>query len=376
MRGIKIVFLAIVGVLLVLPGLQMFFPLVRIASLEEYRRLTPFPDLSKLFNEEHARLAPSINKWFDDNVGFRGLLTRISNQVDYSIFGYSRNVLIGWHGRFYEPIWTMYQVDQEREGEKLQEKLRTKIVAIANYLARRNIKLVVVSIPLSASLYPQYLPASAPRIPHPSQMEKFGTFLKGQSDIIYVDGMDTLSPHTAEDLFFKTDPHYNPVGGYLMARAVVHAIAMAEGRESDPWERQIHFVPFVGWSGAFSRFLAVFNPPVETFIGNDAPSSFDEKHPPPGQSLVVGVPPFEAIYHNDPRLPDRLPPMLLYGNSFSDWWESLGLYECFSAVYRVRGKGDDIAQTLRAIPPGTRYLVFQYLAPYLDAFTYATLPSD
>jgi hypothetical protein len=248
-RITKVAFITVMSVLLVLPGVQMVVPFVHVPILQEYRRLAPFPDLSKIINEKSARLAPSINKWFDDNMGFRPILTRVNNQIDYSLFGYSRIALIGRNGWFYEPIWISDLVAQERQGEQLQREVQQRVVAIAEYLARRNIRLVVVSVPLSSTLYPGFLPSGAPKIPQPSQFEKFTSFLKTRNDLLYVDGMDVLSPYKDMQLFFKTDHHYNPCGAYLIARALVRTIGAAESRANDPWEHDADFDLREDWSG-------------------------------------------------------------------------------------------------------------------------------
>jgi SGNH hydrolase-like domain, acetyltransferase AlgX len=376
MRATKIIFLAAMGALLVLPGAQMIFRFFDIPLLQEYRRLTPFPDLTKTFTEMHGRLSKPINEWFDDNVGFRPLLTRINNQIDYSLFDYSRNVIVGKDGWFFDKGWLLHQVEHERQGDELQKKVEDRIVEIAQYLARRNMKLVVVTIPLSETVYPEFLPASAPLVPHPSRFDKFNAFLKSRSDLLVVDGLDVLLPQKSERLFFKTDIHYNPRGAYLIAEAVVKTISAADGR-NDPWRQEMRFSPVHNWhDGMYRRFLSILaNPPVEDYLGNDDETSFDEKHPPRGQTFEAGTLPFETVYHNDPSRPDRLPAIVLFGNSFSDWFVGLGMYENFKAVYRARGIGSELGETMRQAPDDARYFVFQLTEPFYDSLTGAEIPA-
>jgi hypothetical protein len=375
MRITKFAFVAVMSVLLALPAAQMIHPFVDIPSLSENRTLTPFPDLMGVIRHEHARLAPRINKWFDDHMGFRPLLTRISNQIDYSVFGVSQNVVVGQKGWFYQPSWLFDQVYQERGGDRLQQQARTKIVKLATYLAKRNIKLVVVSVPLSSTLYPEFLPAGAPRIPRPSQFDKFTEFLKGRQDLLYVDGLDALTPHKSMGVFFTTDHHYNQCGGYFIARALIRTVAASEGRD-DPWDRDVHFTTYPGFSGAFVRFLSTFVTPQETFCGLEQESSVDYKNLPAGQSLVEATPPFEYVYRNDDSRKDKLPPTVFFGSSFLDWLPTVGVLEYFSRIYRFRSDGAGIDRALDAMPADTRYFVLLFIQPYFRNLTKLEVPGD
>lgn len=373
MRAIKLIFLAVMGTLLVLPAAEMIFPFIKLVPLQENRRLTQLPSLLKLMGEGRARLAPWINGWFDDNMGFRPLLTRINNQIDYSIFDYSRNVLVGKNGWLFETGWVDEPVKLERQGDQLQQQLADKIIELTQYLAARNIKLVVVSVPYSSTVYPEALPAAAPRIPKPSQFDKFTAFLKTRKDLLYVDGMDALIPHKDERIFYMTDVHYDPFGGYQVARAFVRAIAVSEGR-SDPWTADMPFTTVTGWDGGvLAHFLSVFKTPVEPpYPGNGA--GFDPKNPSEGGSFVSGPQPFEFVYRNKPGL-DRLPPIMVVANSFVDWWLAVGAWENFSAVYRIRATPNDVGYFLKDIPPDTRYFLLLILEPQMGYLTSAQIPS-
>lgn len=377
MRTVKIAFVAIMGVLLALPGMQMIRPFVDIPVLEEYRRLAPFPDAGLLFSGHHATRSNALNAWFNDNMGFRPLLTRLNNQLDYSVFGYSRRLLIGKDGWFFDNEWIENQLKQERSGEPLQRRLQEKVAMISCYLAARNVKLVMVSIPASWTVYPEFLPADAPKLRRPTPLETFSSFLKTRTDLLYVDGMDILLPESPRGLYLKTDHHFNAIGAYLLARALVRKIAESEGRTVDPWDREPRFVPIRNWNGNLARFLSVFDSPVETNYAVDPADAYDQKHPPAGQSFTAGPPPFEFTYRNDGPRHDKLPAIVLFGNSFSDFFVEPGMYEFFRAAYRARGVGQqEIEPALRSTPGDARYFVFQFAEPFLDALTYAKIPRD
>ena len=146
MKPIKLSFVvAIVGLVLftIVQSLTAFPP---IAPLKEYRRPAAPPDVTATLVHGDGRLAASINAWFDDFIGLRPLLTRFANQVAYSVFGYSRKVLIGKDGWLFERQTFDALVSHERLMQDL-ELDRQKLDALAAYLHRRNIKLIVISTP-------------------------------------------------------------------------------------------------------------------------------------------------------------------------------------------------------------------------------------
>jgi hypothetical protein len=85
--------------------------------------------------------------------------------------------------------------------------------------------------------------------------------------------------------------------------------------------------------------------------------------------------PFEAIFHNRTNH-SALPSTVLFGSSFLDRYLLVGAYSYFKDIYRVRGTSNQIGQALRAIPPGTRYFVFEFYEPHLPALRQAQIPGD
>ena len=61
----------------------------------------------------------------------------------------------------------------------------------------------------------------------------------------------------------------------------------------------------------------------------------------------------------------RLPGMVLFGNSFSDFYWALGLQRYFCFIRRARTPMSRFAAFFAAMPEGTRYFIFQYYLPFL-----------
>jgi hypothetical protein len=86
---------------------------------------------------------------------------------------------------------------------------------------------------------------------------------------------------------------------------------------------------------------------------------------------------FETIYRTqEPLRQSKLPPLVLYGNSFVDPYIESGMYFQFAEVYRVRSNGIPVEAMLLHIPPSTRYVVVQFLEAYLGEFLGYRIPSE
>ena len=378
MRMIKLSFvIAIVGfVLLTIAQSVTSFPPV--TPLKEYRRPAPAPDVVATWVRGDGRLSAGINAWFDDRIGLRPFLTRFANEVAYSVFGYSRKVLIGKDGWLFERSTSDGLVSLERliQGLELD---RQKLDALAAYLQRRDIKLIVISTPAKEAAVSGRLPAEAPRLPANRRFEKLRELLKAGDGKrwLYVDSQDVLEKaHVgASEAFRRTDLHLTSEADELIARALLDRIAEAEGM-SWRWQPQFTYVPEGYDTGSALRYLSVFTDVSErtTWLRHDLRYLSDR--PRPGEVVVNPPPePFEFVLHNK-GADARLPPTLLYGSSFLDLFLVYGVYSNFKDVYRVREGAGKLEPTLRAIPPGTRYFVYQFWEMHSTVLRDATIPPD
>jgi hypothetical protein len=373
MRAAKTAFLAVFFLLLLLPLLQMAVPLVRIQPLEEKRRLATFPDIVDKYRHGDGRIAAAINQWFDDRVGFRPLLVRTKHQIDYSLFRYSDKVYIGRQGWLFDRELSEREVQSEREGEPQLAQVEDRFVALARYLAERQIRLVLVSNPMKETLDAQYLPPDAPHVAPDTMFQRTRAFLKSRNDWIYVDGQDSF-PGCGDTPFSHHDIHMFSQGPYCLARIVVDRIAAAEHRPS-PWDESFTFLPYPNFrGGGLVDFLAIFSHPAETAY---VPSKqYDPDHPPPEGYFETDLPPgYRWIYHTrEPYREGKLPAAFLFGNSFSDFYTSAGMFRYFTDESSVRDSGTNLTDILKHLPPQTRYFIYQFYEPFLAGIASTPIP--
>jgi hypothetical protein len=376
MKAIKLIFVVAIGGLVLLTIAQSLTSFPPVAPLKEYRRPAPAPDVVATWVRGDGRLATGINAWFDDRIGLRPLLTRFANEVAYSVFGYSRKVLIGKEGWLFERATSDALVSHERLVQGL-ELDRQKLDALAAYLNRRDIKLIVISTPAKEATVTGPLPVDAPRLPTERRFEKLRELLRtgDRRRWLYIDSQDVLEKaHVgAGEAYHRTDLHMTAEATELIARALLDRIAEAEGM-TWRWEPGMAYIPDTFDTGSAQRYLSVFTDVSEHATAIKHEVRYSPDRPLPGEVVVNPPPePFEFVLHNE-SANARLPPTVLYGSSFLDLFLVFGAYSNFKDVYRVRHGTGKLEPTLRAIPPGTRYFVYQFWELHSTVLRDATIP--
>jgi hypothetical protein len=221
----------------------------------------------------------------------------------------------------------------EARGDVWQQAIRAPFERLARYLSKRGVRLVIVSNPEKASVYPDLLPRDAPRLTGATQFNALRSFLAAGRDWIYVDGQDEMKRCGSYRLFYLTDVHSTTPAIYCLAKQIASRIAAAEGRTGDVW------IPSSAYeegmiSGVLANFLAVLSDPVEQI--DAAVSPYLPGQPVPDRRFDATPPaPFETIYRaDDATRRHKLPPLVLYGNSFVDPYL---LLDSISSLQRFTG---------------------------------------
>ncbi len=369
-QAIVCVFVAMVT----FPLVQMIYPIVRISPIEENRTLAPAPDFLKIIISGDGRVAPDLNRWFDDQIGFRSFFIRLRNQIDYWLFGHSDRLYIGKDGTLFHRDNVDAIVAYERGGEAWQQAVQAKFAALAQYLRRREIRLVIVSNPAKETAAAELLPPEAPRLSTDTQLHKLRRFLAASPEWIYVNGQDFIGKCGDDPPFYRTDTHSTMPVGYCIAKEVVSRIAVAEGHLASFWNPSFTYYRINRFSGNLARLMAVLIKPTE-LIEFPHTAYHSGMAIPEGKFSADPDGFFETVYRTHESLRgNKLPPMVLYGNSFAASYLLAGLYFQFAEVYSVRSNNIPIEAALRKLPPSTSYMVFQFYEPYLGDFLQYQIP--
>ena len=167
-----------------------------------------------------------IEKWINDNIGFRTNMLGIKGYIEYNILHKSptNTVILGKDGfMFYTPG---YNVDIAKNTYPLTDDIIKKtiknLIIIKDVLNNKNIKFVFTIAPSKVSIYPEYLNiGNYSRTTTP--IDIFSNSLKNKVEFInFKDALyDEKNNKFNQLLYFKTDTHWNDFGAYIAYKKII-----------------------------------------------------------------------------------------------------------------------------------------------------------
>ena len=363
----KLVWIFWLMFLLWLPILQMGTGFPNLPKLDENRKLTSPPALQS-WSEINKYTRDSV-KWFDDNFGFRDFLIRAKTQFDYSIFNMSDKVHVGRDGwLFYRSVMDVGKPNIEIILRKDADEIIAGTQSIANTLATKNIKLIVMIAPMKDQFYSVYLPNTVKKLDKPTQVDQIQDRFRSMKEIIFLDSTAILREVAKKrNVFHRTDFHWNDPAAYEVARILVNEIGKLESKEISPWIKDVE-IEEKTFSGGEATFMPIFYPPKE--IGLFVKPNWFE---PPNKYAEKKVP-FEWIYENTNPTNKELESMVVIGDSFFDGMLRSGICTYFKKVYRAHWNNTSLKELLNNLPEDTRYLFIEFIE--LSNGAYAGLASE
>jgi alginate O-acetyltransferase complex protein AlgJ len=375
-RCLSFAFLGFAALCLVVPLLQTLYPVFGtvVAPLEERRALSPFPPL-RFLTGTNGDFAAGLNNWFDDRVGFRDLFIRAKNQIDYTVFHTSKKVWIGSDGWLFD----RYPAGLDLDDAQLAI-LEKGFMTLAHQLGDRDIHLIVVGYPDKSALYPEMAPARMPLLwTSRSNYGRLRQFLAGRSEFAFIDAEEIMKREKAlspEFLYQKMDMHVTEVAQIAVVKEIVGQAAQEENRPDVRWDEKLKLMHQQINGGSQARFMALLTPPVAEepyYVGAYTIGATEpDGHwniPEPGvfERADAGIGrPFDWEFLSLTKLcAARLPGMVLFGNSFSDFYWALGLQRYFCFIRRARDPVSRFKLFYDTMPTGTKYFIFEYYEPWL-----------
>jgi len=369
-------FLAAMAATLLLPFVvTLWHPRFQLASpVDEHRTPATFPAPSLLLHGDSA-FASELNAWFDDRFGLRDLFIRLKNQIDYSVFDTSRKVYLGSDGWLFDRARTDDRFDLERLNERDFSIVEASFRRLAAMLAERGVHLVLVGYPDKAMIYPEHLPADAPRLPHGGNLDRLRASFARDPSITFIDVEKLLLPlKSGPPLFYRTDLHPTLRATVEVVREIVGRIATAERRPEIAWRENLQWRPVRYTQGGEARFLALLRPLDEEVSTATATDTVGDSEP-DGRWVLdqrqvdysFGPSPiFRWEFESAPsQCAGRLPGAMLWGNSFSDTYESVRLPHYFCFMRRAKTPIERLPRFIADMPAGTKYFIFQFVDTYL-----------
>jgi hypothetical protein len=359
-KAIKATAISLFALIILGPFLQERLHPFKYKSLTENRLMKPRPtDWPTLF-ESGMSFAKRYEEYFNDNYGLRDLLIRTKNQLDYLLFHKAEEVVVGpdnW--LFYKSVVEHEEIDIERTPPQDWERMFACLLNLNRVLAARGMTLVIMPCPMKNSIYPEMLPASAPRRPKPTGLERYRKFLMDHPEIVMVDTVPLLMKlKESFQVYHKTDFHWTDPAGAHMAKALVNKLGNLSGM-GDLWNLPIKIKIEKISAGGENDSMGLLWPIREDSLNLESFWSAEGVG-----EYVEGHNANEWTYHTKSGDHDRLLPCtVMFGDSYGDAFLRAGFLSYFSEFHKFYNW--EFPKKYASIPKGTRYVILQHIEPFL-----------
>ena len=207
----------------------------------ENRELAEMPKWTAETAEQFPR---DFENFFNDRLPFRNQMITLNSGVDYYVFGRSAHyrTMVGKDG------WLFYSDSADGnpiacyQGTNLLPEEELKAIA-ANCLRQRDLlaeqgcAFVIYIAPNKNRVYPEYMPDVYGPPAETYRALQIVNYLRENTDLRVVypyDNLMTAKSAVSEKLYYKTDTHWNLIGGYVGARTLLQELGIEIPELSDP----------------------------------------------------------------------------------------------------------------------------------------------
>jgi len=259
-RSRNLLHAAVFLVILLLPGIGMVLGVDDRLNAEN-RNLAKPPEWS--WDAEIIRSFPGrFERYFDDHFGFRSWLIRTAKQVEWVYDRTKAGIAIGrddWLYQGKEADLASSHCVQPGDGElrTWQELGKSR----QGWFESRGIVFIWSMAPNKATLYPEYFPetAAAPRDPV-CRGDLLSKRLGREAGVDFIDLRPVLlEAKAAHRVYHRTDTHWNQLGAFLGARAILERVRVRFPQVSEPSLEEFEIRRVVDeYGGNLSGLLSIY----------------------------------------------------------------------------------------------------------------------
>lgn len=199
----------------------------------ENRQKAAMPELSLA---TYSSFPTAFAEYLEDRLPFRNELMTLNSAMEYYLFhrSTSDNVLIGKEGwLFYvskgdgDPIGSYQGTNLLSEDELAV--MAENLVFWRDYLAERGMEFVLFLAPNKERMYSEYMPDSYGDPAEEYKVKQVVEYLRANTDLRVVYPYEELmqaKEAVAENIYYKTDSHWNEIGAYVGASALLKELGI------------------------------------------------------------------------------------------------------------------------------------------------------
>jgi len=218
----EILLIVLFCILIIVPNIAYKFVSEDARKNIENRTLTEKP----IINIDNFQEYPSLyEEYYNDNLPFKDILVRFNSLVKFKVFDKSPADYVikgedGWlfyNSKYKSDADTIadYQGTNKYTYEELQE-IAESLTEKKEFLDKRGIEFYVYIAPNKSQIYSEYIPKKFVKIDEISRADELVEYLRENTDVKIVYPKEELLNNKGENyLYYKTDTHWNNLGGYI-----------------------------------------------------------------------------------------------------------------------------------------------------------------
>jgi hypothetical protein len=317
--------------------------------------------LGPLRNKQYAT---EFQLYFNDNFSLRSLLLSIHGQIEYSLFGLAREVIIGRDGWLTDKKILeehLPQLDQI-DDQQIQAGI-LQIKRLQHWLASRHIKFYVVIIPVKPTIYSEKFPDKYKRKAFHLGIDKFQSALKN-NDIPFIDLYKIFEKEAKknQNLYYKTDMHWNTYGISVAAKSIIDRLSSDYYFHNSVWSEEYSSTKSEFKGGELNSIPLLWtNPEIVENFQSLKPSYLEVPYSDIDGKFFLGTDQKKAIF----------PPMIMFGNSFMQIYQETGFYNYFRESARFLDYSQ-FRNVLNFIKPKHKIFILQI---YENQLQYHIMPT-
>ncbi len=226
----------------------IWLPLQGMLDNENYEN-RDLAEKPKLTLEAYETYSSDFETYYNDHIPFRNYLMTINNALDFYIFrrSSSPNVIIGKSG------WLFYETTEADREDKLgdpianyqgtnlytDEELRhfaANCEELAAFMNGQGKEFILFIAPDKERIYSEYMPDEYGEPAEMYRVRQVVEYLRANTEIRVVypyEDMMEAKERLDQNLYHYTDTHWNKIGGYVGARALLRELGISIPA---PWE--------------------------------------------------------------------------------------------------------------------------------------------